>query len=138
MSTVPLELNWIKERAACTVGKVFNQICDEIVKDVSTVNTVHKLDPTIQFKATMHSDGSTIFVGQPNVLPRARVLIGVQNDWIVVNEEWRGTQWGVTIGLNDSGRCVLRLEDGTELEHWQVRKRALEGLFFVEPLKGFL
>jgi len=35
-----------------------------------------------------------------------------------------------TVGLNDEGRCILRLEDMTELEQWQFRKRALESLFF--------
>jgi len=137
VSTVPQELNWIKERAACTVGKIFNRICDEIVKDVATVNSIHQLPIGVQFKAEMHSDGTTIFIAQPNIIPRARVLTGVQNNWIVVNEEWRSKTWGVSIGLNDEGRCVLRLEDDTELEHWQFRKRALEGLFFVESAKDY-
>jgi hypothetical protein len=33
------------------------------------------------------------------------------------------------IGLNDEGRCVLR-ENGAEFEEWQVRKLALESMFF--------
>jgi len=39
----------------------------------------------------------------------------------------------VTIGMNDNGRCMLRVNgpDGiSELEMWQFRKKTLESLFF--------
>jgi phage major head subunit gpT-like protein len=114
--TVPQELNWVEKRAACTVGMVFNQLCDEIQKDATSVNTIQQLPEGSQFMAQMHSDGSTIFVAQPNR--------------IVVKEEWRKKTWSVAIGLNNEGRCTLRLDDGTELEQWQFRKMALSGLFF--------
>jgi hypothetical protein len=130
MNNIPQELDWVTARAACTIGKVFNQICDEIGNDVAKVNSVNQLSGNSQFRADMHSDGSTIFVGQPNLIPRARVIVGVSDKRIVVTEEWSTKTWDATIGLNDEGRCILKLEDGTELEKWQFRKKALEGLFF--------
>jgi hypothetical protein len=54
----------------------------------------------------------------------------VDQNRIVVKEEWRKKTWSVAIGLNNEGRCTLRLDDGTELEQWQFRKMALSGLFF--------
>src|SRR5208282_17987 len=37
-----------------------------------------------------------------------------------------------TITLNNQGECMLQV-DGEELEQWQVRRMALEDLFFGKP-----
>jgi len=132
MSTVPQELNWVEKRAACTITKLFNQICDGIEKDVSAINVARNLSEHHLFQADVSRDGTTMVVGQPNRSPRTRVFVVMDNDRINVNEERSNITWAAYIGLNDEGRCVLRLEDGTELEQWQFRKKALEGLFFGE------
>ena|ERR1700733_12986531 len=134
MNTIPLELNWVEKRASCTVAKVFNQLCDGIVSDVAIYNSVRQLSENLRFRADMHSSGTTIYVANPSSIPRARLAVGVVQNQIIVHEEWNGKKWGVTIGLNDEGRCTLRLksDDGkeTELEQWQFRKKALEELLF--------
>jgi hypothetical protein len=133
---VPTELNWVRERAACTVATVFNALRNEIGEDVEAVNQALSIPETSRFQVDVHSDGSTIFIGRPNMLSRVRVIIGVSDGRIIVNEEWNGTKWSASIGLNDEGRCTLRLCDekgestAIEMEHWQFRKRALESLFF--------
>ena len=128
MSMIPQELNWVEKRAACTIARVFNELCDGIMSDVAAINKA--LGPNSLFSADMHSDGSTIFVGQPGRIPRRRVNVGTGHDHIVVVQEWNREQWSASIGLNNEGRCILRLDDGTELEQWQFRKKALEDLFF--------
>lgn len=131
MSTIPQELNWVEKRATCTVAKVFNQLCDGIRDDVAVFNSVFRLTETDHFQADMHSSGTTIIVGCPNKVPRLRVFVGIiEEKQIAVTQEWDGKKWSATIGLNNEGRCTLRLEDGTELEQWQFRKKALEALFF--------
>jgi hypothetical protein len=133
---VPRELNWVEVRSACTVAKVFNALRNEIAEDVEAANQVLSIPETSRYQVDVHSDGSTIYVGRPNMLSRARVIIGVSNGRIAVNEEWSGTKWSASIGLNDEGRCTLRLCDekgeptALEMEHWQFRKKALESLFF--------
>lgn len=129
MNTMPQELNWVEKRASCTIAKVFNQLCDGIAKDVAAINTARQLSNDSQFMAQLTSDGSAVVVGQPNIIPRRRTIISAANDRIAVNQEWNGEQWSVTVGLNNEGRCVLRLNEA-ELEQWQFRKKALEGLFF--------
>jgi hypothetical protein len=130
MNTVPQELDWVDKRAACTVEAVFNQLCDKIVEDVEAINAAHKLPDLDSFLASPHSDGTTMFVGQPNRTPRKRLAIGIVGKRFQVKQEWDGKTWEASIGLNNEGRCILRLDDGTELEQWQFRKKALEGLFF--------
>ena len=130
MSAIPQNLDWVNSRAKCTVGKVFNQLCDAIRDDILTINATRGLSEN-PFRAELHSNGSTIYIGQVNYLPRKVVAIGVVRDHIEAHQEWNGGETlKVTVGLNDEGRCVLRLDDMTELEQWQFRKRALEALFF--------
>jgi hypothetical protein len=130
MSTIPRQLDWVTRRADCTVAKVFNELCDAIRDDVIAVNSTKGLHEN-PFRAELHSTGTMIHIGQANNIPRKVVAIGVTQDQIVADQEWNGGEtWKVTVGLNDEGRCTLRLEDGTELEQWQFRKRALEPLFF--------
>jgi hypothetical protein len=130
MNTIPQELNWVETRAACTAPTVFNQLCDAIRTDVEAINSVRHLTQNDHFQADMHSSGTTIIVGQPNKVPRPRVFVGIVENRIEVHQEWDGKRWKAFIGLNDQGRCILRLEDGTEIEQWQFRKKALEGMFF--------
>jgi hypothetical protein len=130
MNTVPRELDWVEKRAACTVEKVFNQLCDGISSDVEAINTAKQLNEFDLFNAVMHTDGTTMFVGQPNRTPRRRLAIGVVANRIEVRQEWSGgANWAASVGLNDEGRCILRF-DGKECEQWQFRKKTLEGLFF--------
>jgi hypothetical protein len=131
ISSIPQELNWVGARAACTAAKMFNQLCNEIIEDVQNVNSIRQLTGDSQFRADMNPKGNAIRIAQPDAIPRARVSIGLSQERIAVQQEWAsGEQWSVTVGLNDEGRCTLRLDDKTELERWQFRKKALESLFF--------
>jgi len=131
MVTIPQELNWVEKRAACTIAKMFNQLCDGIMVDVAILNTVMSLGIDDRFLANTLSDGMAMAVGQPNRMPRFLTHIVVEGNRIVVRHQpAREQEWFVTVGLNDQGRCILRLTDNTELEQWQFRKKALESLFF--------
>ena len=132
MSTVPQELNWVEKRAACTVANMFNQLCDGIRGDLEAVNLALRLTEETHFQVDLHSDGTTAIVGQPNMTPRKRVYVGIRGEQIYVLQEWDKRQWAASIGLNNEGRCILRLDSADELEQWQFRKRALGELFFGE------
>ncbi len=129
MSTVPPELNWVEKRAACKVAEVFHQLCIEIGNDIIAINGIKYKE--LYFKQESLRDG-TIVIGQPNRTPRLTVSIGVVDQQITVRDQATPDEWSVRVGLNSEGRCTLKLEDGTELEQWQFRKKALENLFFGE------
>jgi hypothetical protein len=129
-NTVPQELNWVEKRLACNIAAVFNQVCDGILADVEAFNLAPHLTEFDKFQAVMHSTGRTIIIGQPLKVPRDRVHVGIVNEGLEVVQEWDRMTWRATIGLNDEGRCMLRLENGQEIEQWQFRKRALENLFW--------
>lgn len=126
MSTVPQTLNWVERRAACNVAEVFNQICLEIQDDIIAVNALKYKD--LYFKHDTLSDG-TFVIGQPSRVPRLIVSIGMLDQQIIVVDQATSGEWSARVGLNDEGRCVLKV-DGSELETWQFRKKALDALFF--------
>jgi hypothetical protein len=127
MSTAPLELNWVQKRAACTIEEMFNRLSLEISNDIIAINGVLYKD--LYFRRDALSDGSLV-IGQPARVPRVTVMIGIVNGQIIVQDQTKPERWAVRVGLNNEGRCVLKLEDGSELETWQFRKKALESLFF--------
>lgn len=131
MTSVPQELDWVSKRAACNAGRVFDELCIGIRKDVEAINQARGLKEPAHFAANLLSDNSTIVIGQPNRTPRVVVTIGIVGDSIGVRDASQGIEWSATITLNDEGRCVLKLEDGAFMEQWQFRKRALDHLFFV-------
>lgn len=130
MSTIPQELDWISKRAECSAIQMFNELLKGIRDDVATYNRVKDIPEQNIFAAEMTRDGTSVAIGQYGNVPRARVLIGVVREKIVVQDDAKQTKWSAEVKLNREGRCVLRLEDGEEVEQWQFRKRALEGLFF--------
>ncbi len=127
MSTIPDSLNWVEKRAACNVAEVFNRIALEIQDDIIAINAIKYKE--LYFHLDALADG-TLVIGQPNRHPRMTVSIGVADKEIVVIDQATPGKWSVHVGLNDEGRCVLKGENGTELETWQFRKRALDTLFF--------
>jgi hypothetical protein len=127
MSTVPRVLNWVEKRAACNLAEVFHQLCIEIGNDIIAINSLKYKE--LYFKQESLSDG-TIVIGQPNRTPRLTVSIGIVDQQITVQDQATPDRWSVRVGLNSEGRCVLKVEDGSEMETWQFRKKALDVLFF--------
>jgi len=127
MSTITQVFNWVEKRAACNIAEVFHQVCIEIGNDIITINGIKYKE--LYFKQESLSDG-TIVIGQPSRNPRVVVSIGIVDQQIIVQDQATPDKWSVRVGLNIEGRCVLKAEDGSEMETWQFRKKALEGLFF--------
>jgi hypothetical protein len=127
MNNVPQELNWVEKRAGCNIADVFARLCLEIQDDIIAINAIKYKE--FYFQQDSLKDGS-IVIGQPKRTPRVTVMIGVVDQKIMVRDQATQEQWSVTVGLNNEGRCVLRLEDISELETWQFRKKALDALFF--------
>ena len=128
---IPTELNWVEARASCTTARMFHELCEGCMVDVAVINSVRKLPPDESFQFSALEGGTTFVVGQLEREPRIVTRVGIVGDMIVVSDQpARGPDWFARVALNNEGRCILRLEDGTELEQWQFRKLALEDLLF--------
>jgi hypothetical protein len=129
MTEIPQELDWVEQRAACSAEQIFKELQMGIENDVSSMNAV---DPDNEhFVAQLTSDGKVLIVANDGPWSKGRVKLFAVAGKIEVRDEIAQTEWSAKVVFSDDGRCRLRLvEDGRELEQWQFRKKALEGLFF--------
>jgi hypothetical protein len=109
---------------------VFHELRLGIDNDISTINATKQPSEDNRFSVEPLQSGMGVVIGQPRRVPNRRVLVAVSDHDIEVHDEVKGVKWSATVGLNYEGRCILRLGDGTELEQWQFRKKALEGMLF--------
>lgn len=135
MSTIPPELNWVQKRASCSAEQVFRELQAGIENDIAAANQVRRLAPDMRFDSRLTDNGRVFVVAQMGVTG-PRVVFFIHSGSIEARDEANQTRHVVSLMLNDEGRCKLKLEDGRELEQWQFRKLALEGLFFGDQMEG--
>lgn len=130
MSTVPHELNWVKARSECSVGRVFSQIFIETEQDVKDINLLPTTPgyPPVTFDVQKHEMGTSFLVFEVgNIQTLVRFALG--SDRIAIDMP-DGKRLTVTLTLNNDGACKLKVNGDGELERWQVRRMALESFFF--------
>lgn len=128
MSTIPQELNWTKLRAECSASVMFKNLQLGIENDIATFNSIPMRDPHEGFSSSLTPDGS-VFIVTRRERVGPRVVFFIKGDEIEIRDEASSKTYIASVTLNDEGRCKLKIED-RELELWQVRRLALESLFF--------
>lgn len=126
---MPRELDWVKARAACSLAKVFSELHDAVDEDVRKANEVCPPSPSNPGFELVVSPSRDVFKVRRLETINPVVTFSLEVDRIHISSSLTNEQWNYTVGLNGEGRCVLR-QSGDDFEKWQVRKTALEGLFF--------
>ena len=139
MEQVPQELNWVKVRAECTIRSIFKQLRHEIEVDVARRNEYlsdSQRGKGIKFSVEEKDDESfVVYRNEPGIT--ASVSFAIIGSYIKTIDPKGTATMEVTVGMNDTGRCMLRVYPSeiekarvVEIENWLFRKKALEGLFF--------
>ena len=133
MSTIPSRLHWVKELAACSVLEIFNALHGDAKVDVEEANTARRERypgyPNLPLFAVTPDEPRDYFVVHQQGNNTTAVRFSLQADRITISAY--GEQYSVRPTLNDEGKCKLRINgEMEELEQWQVRRKALERLFF--------
>jgi hypothetical protein len=125
------DLDWVRARADCSLHKVFERLVSGVKDDVaSRQELARELDQGIHFAVTEdHERRLLVTRNLRGTVSTVEFILGPSE--IVVEEDGLQTLTA-TAGLNEKGECTLQVE-GTEWEPWQVRRMALEGLFFRLP-----
>jgi hypothetical protein len=129
MNGIPRELDWVQARAACSLKKVFSELHDGVAEDVRVANSVCGFSPRRTPFELVVDGRSEAFTVRRGESIRPTVTFMLEADQIVIASSKTNEEFRFTVGLNDEGRCQLRL-NSQEFEQWQVRKMALEALFF--------
>ncbi len=122
--------NWVKIRAECTLSLVFKQLRDEIIKDITIRTQCLKDSETGKIGFELKDADAETFIVYRNYGELATgVSFGIIGTELIVIDGKGAEMLRATVGLNNNGRCMLRVNK-TDLETWQFRKSALENLFF--------
>lgn len=127
---VPSELDWVKARAECSLYRVFKELLEGVKKDVEKRNYYRQQgQPSKWTVGAITSNGFTVFREETTFKPSGETIDFVLSEHGIKVSNENETKFTATLSLNNQGRCVLKVGNA-ELEQWQVRRMALESLFF--------
>lgn len=128
-----LDLNWVEARQQCSLRTMFERLKARVESDVDG-RMAQDDQFRSRFKFEMNvSNGRFVVIRSepqnPDMAEYRTVAFKLSNDDIVVLDKNDQELMRAAISLNDEGRCMFVI--GTsELESWQMSRRALESLFF--------
>jgi hypothetical protein len=132
--------DWVTERFNCSLDGVFKELELAVKTDVDTVNRLEAERAGEAGGALMRNIGC-VSAGRRFSVSRSErggnvlrsVNFAVEPASISIKSDYDGgPAFVATIRLNSDGRCLLVVGD-VEMELWQVRRKALEDLFFGGP-----
>jgi len=126
------EFDWVAARADCSVSEVFEKLRAQVKTDVDKRHALRPERTPYAFRFV--SEGPKfIALVEGNKLHHA-VIFSLENQIISVYDDDDNVIFKAEVTLNDEGKCVVKI-DNEERELWQMRKMALERLFFTEWYK---
>ena len=125
------DLDWVRARVACSLHTVFARLIAGVKSDLAARQEVSRdLDQGIHFAISTEDDRNLV-VSRNLRGTVSTVEFSLGPTEIVIGEDGIPI-FTATVALNEAGDCTLVI-DGNEMEMWQVRRMALEGLFFRLP-----
>lgn len=124
MKEIPTNLDWVSVRAKCEISHIFDSLKDEVQKDVTAQNSS---TGNSKFSVQYAGDSFTVLCADGGGV-RA-IVFALSGKTIQIKNGDRVHLFSASLTLNDTGECKLKV-DNQELESWQLRRRALEELFF--------
>ena len=128
----PSDFDWVSVRGGCSVRQMFEELKLGITQDVAAINK-HRRPMSEQvhtFKIVGDNKLIKVFEDDSYSDDAPSVLFVLAGNVIKVKDGETGkVAFDISISLNDEGDCRFTVE-GKEQDSWQVRRRALEGIFF--------
>ncbi|MGA8617730.1 MAG: hypothetical protein WB660_04325 [Candidatus Sulfotelmatobacter sp.] len=121
------QFDWITERSACSLPKVFSTLRSQIEQDVKTRNSLRPKNSPYEFSLAEDTVEITVRL-EAEELHRA-VIFSLAEHAISVRDDQGNRMFDVTLTFDDTGKCRLNV-NGEERDFWQVRRMALEDLMF--------
>jgi len=128
------DFDWVTARSKCSAVSLFKELQLGVEADVEKRNGLRRNDEHTEFH--FKRAGETRFSVIREADGEDSMSVDFYLDKGVINVDGATGKHVFNVGLNDQGKCVARIieiEESTEFELWQVRRKALEYLFW--PLK---
>jgi hypothetical protein len=121
------KFDWVIERSACTLPKIFAALRQQVEEDVKTRNGLRPNNAPYEFSLAEDIDEFTVLLKAKDV--QRSITFSLAEQAISVRDDKGNPMFQVTLTFNDKGECKLHANE-QEREFWQVRRMALEGLLF--------
>jgi hypothetical protein len=117
--------DWVSARSECSAWKVFKELEQGASADIDSINSKRQSEDQTKFVLAKYSNDrfSVVYEGG-----RGSVDFLLKDEEITVSDG-SSVRLRAILTINNKRQCRLKV-DGQELEQWQFRKMALEGLFF--------
>jgi hypothetical protein len=127
MSETKDTFDWVTARSLCSLRKVFETLTLEVQGDIETRNNLRPDGAQYKFNFVRKENAATVFL-EANT-PHWFVKFILLDKKIEVRDQNDKLMFETTVTLNNEGECRL-LVKSMEYTLWQVRKLALEQMFF--------
>src|SRR5450759_4670074 len=119
--------DWVSARAACSLAVIFRTLKLQVGEDVKNRTDLRPDQSHYGFRFADHGPDTFIVGLDANPLHQS-VLFKLEPNKIEISGDGIKTFEAIPT-INDEGKCRLKV-NGIEREFWQVRRMALEKLFF--------
>jgi hypothetical protein len=123
------DFNWVAARCECSPGQVFEKLKSQVQNDIMAreiaLSQAQRQRYTFEF--IPGSSDFKVLVSGNNI--HGAIKFALTETGIVVFNEEGARMFSADVTISDEGECKLKIDD-EEKELWQVRKMALENLFF--------
>lgn len=119
--------DWVTKRSSCSLPKIFKDLRVQVEEDVKTRNALRPANSPYEFSVT--EEGADFAVHLVTKEARQSVAFSLAEHGILVRDDKGQQMFEVTLTFNDQGECRLYVNE-EERDIWQVRRLALEELFF--------
>jgi hypothetical protein len=121
------KFDWVTERSSCSLPKVFKTLRLQIQEDVKSRNALRPDNSPYEFSIAENAGDFTVTLQAKNV--RQSVIFSLAEHAISVRDDKGTPMFDVSLTFTDEGKCRL-IVNNQPRELWQVRRMALEELFF--------
>jgi hypothetical protein len=121
------KFDWVTERSSCSLPKVFKTLRLQVEEDVKSRNALRPNNSPYEFSLVENAGDFTVRLESKDL--RQSVIFSLSEHAISVRDDKSNPMFDVTLTFTDEGKCRLNV-NSQQRELWQVRRMALEELFF--------
>jgi hypothetical protein len=121
------KFNWVAERSACSIPKIFRTLRMRVDEDVKTRNALRPELSPYEFSMVESGDEFQVVLEAKDL--RKSVKFALTDHAIVVSDDNGNQLFEVTVSFTEDGKCRINARE-QKCELWQVQRMALEDLLF--------
>ena len=121
------KFDWVAQRTACSLPRVFRTMMDDVEADVKARNDLRPENAPYEF--SIEEKGNIFNVNLQAAEFRRSVTFQLEDHAILVLDSSGNQMFEVILVFTDEGKCRMKAKEENR-ESWQVRRMALEDLLF--------